>query len=90
MKSTVTEKGRVTIPKRIRDKLGLQPGQVLEFEARNGLLVGRKAEARSAVDAVVGILRRSGRPPIDVDAEITKMRGKPWNPKDDAPRAKRR
>ncbi len=88
MKSTVSEKGQVTIPKPLREKLGIRAGQVLDFETRDGMLVGRKATpAKSGVDAVFGIL---GRADLDVDAELEKMRGKPWNPEDDAPRAKRR
>jgi antitoxin PrlF len=88
MKSVVSEKGQVTIPKPLREKLGLRPGQVLEFESRNGTLVARKAVmGRDSVDAVVGILKGKLK---DVDAEIEKMRGKPWNPEDDAPRAHRR
>jgi AbrB family looped-hinge helix DNA binding protein len=86
MKGTVSEKGQVTIPKPLREKLGLRPGQVLEFESRDGLLIGRKIRgSRDAVDAVFGILESR-----DVDAEIEKMRGKPWNPTDDEPRAHRR
>jgi len=42
MKSIVSESGRVTIPKTVRDRLGLRPGTVLDFEARAGKLVGRK------------------------------------------------
>jgi AbrB family looped-hinge helix DNA binding protein len=86
MKSTVSEKGQVTIPKAVRDRLGLRPGQVLEFEARGGLLVGRKRAGESrAVDRLFGILG-----PLDVDAELTKSRGKAWNRAQDAPRAHRR
>jgi AbrB family looped-hinge helix DNA binding protein len=43
MKSVVSEKGQVTIPKSVRDRLGLKPGTVLEFEAQAGKLIGRKA-----------------------------------------------
>ena len=43
MKSVVSEKGQVTIPKPVRDWLGLTPGTELEFEAVDGRLVGRKA-----------------------------------------------
>ena len=32
MVSTVTDKGQVTLPKSIRDRLGIQPGTKLEFE----------------------------------------------------------
>ena len=86
MKASVSEKGQVTIPKPLRDRLGIRPGQVLEFEAREGTLVARKASGTTdPVDAVYGILA-----PFDVDDEIDKMRGKPWNPEDDAPRANRR
>lgn len=86
MKSLVSEKGQVTIPKAVRDRLGLRPGQVLEFEARGGLLVGRKRTgATRAVDRLFGILG-----PLDVDAELRKFRGRAWNPAQDAPRAHRR
>jgi AbrB family looped-hinge helix DNA binding protein len=35
----VTEKGQVTIPKPIRDKLGIGPGSEVEFILRNGEVV---------------------------------------------------
>ncbi len=43
MKSVVSEKGQVTIPKAVRDQLGLRPGVEIEFRAENGTLVGHKA-----------------------------------------------
>ncbi len=86
MKSTVSEKGQVTIPKPLRKKLGIGAGQVLDFEAKNGTLVARKAPIGvDFVEKVTGIL-----PPMDVDKEIARMRGPAWNPKYDVPRAKRR
>lgn len=81
MKSTVSEKGQVTIPKQVRDKLGLRAGVVIEFETRDGLLIGRKHSGRSPLDAVYGILA-----PFDVDKALEEMRGKPWNARQDAPR----
>ncbi|MGI9113557.1 MAG: AbrB/MazE/SpoVT family DNA-binding domain-containing protein [Chthoniobacterales bacterium] len=45
MKTTVSEKGQVTIPKALRDKLGLVPGVILQFDAIKGQLVGRKQMA---------------------------------------------
>jgi antitoxin PrlF len=32
MKAVVAERGQVTIPKRLRDRLGIRPGTVLEFQ----------------------------------------------------------
>jgi AbrB family looped-hinge helix DNA binding protein len=57
MSSTVSEKGQVTIPKVVRDRLGIRPGQVLEFEADEGRLVARKSIADDPVAAVSGILK---------------------------------
>jgi AbrB family looped-hinge helix DNA binding protein len=71
MKAVVSEKGQVTIPKRLRDRLGIQPGQVLDFEEDRGRLVARKAATRDPVDAVYGMLRGIGR----TDDLIREMRG---------------
>ena len=46
MKTIVSEKGQITIPKAVRTKLGLRPGTVLELDAEKGRLVGRKAGGR--------------------------------------------
>jgi antitoxin PrlF len=46
MNSVLSEKGQITIPKAIRQKLGLSPGTILEFDAIKGQLVGRKKLAR--------------------------------------------
>ena len=87
MKAVVSEKGQVTIPKKLRERLGIRRGQILEFETRDGLLIGRKAAEDDPVAAVYGILNLKD---FDVDAAINEMRGEPWNPALDAPRAKRR
>jgi antitoxin PrlF len=60
MKSRVSERGQITIPKPLRDRLGIVPGQVLEFEADQGRLVATKANERDPVDAVYGILGDAG------------------------------
>ena len=41
----VTEKGQVTIPKELRDALGIGAGTEVEFERRRDALVVRKARA---------------------------------------------
>jgi AbrB family looped-hinge helix DNA binding protein len=47
MQTMMTTKGQVTIPKRIRDELGLVPGQAVEFDANAaGEIVVRKPGAK--------------------------------------------
>jgi len=47
MIAIVSKRGRITIPKAVRTKLGIRPGTVLEVEAVAGKLVAVK---RSPVD----------------------------------------
>ena len=42
MNSILSEKGQVTIPKRLREDLGLAPGTVLDFSEENGRLIIRR------------------------------------------------
>ncbi|TVP82527.1 MAG: AbrB/MazE/SpoVT family DNA-binding domain-containing protein [Puniceicoccaceae bacterium] len=42
MNAIVSEKGQVTIPKELRDKLGLRAGSILRFSDENGVLQARK------------------------------------------------
>ena len=72
MKTTVSEKGQITIPKRLRDRLGLPPGTVLDFEESDGRLVGRKLVPADHLDELVGILPL---PPGGTDAMIRELRG---------------
>ncbi len=56
MQSIVSEKGQVTIPKRLRDRLGLRAGTVLEFDEEAGRLIGRKAASEDPLDELYGSL----------------------------------
>lgn len=71
MRATVSEKGQVTIPKRLRERLGIRAGEVLEFEAEHGRLVATKAGAADRVARVYGVLRLQAR----TDDLIREMRG---------------
>jgi len=71
MKAVVSEKGQVTIPKQLRDRLGIEPGQELEFSDEDGRLVARKVRERSPVDSVYGILDVPG----GTDALLDDLRG---------------
>ena len=72
MKTTVSEKGQITIPKRLRDRLGLRPGTILDFEEADGRLVGRKIIPADHLDALVGIVPS---PAGGTDALIRELRG---------------
>ena len=44
-RTTVSEKGQITIPKALRESLGIRPGTVLELTAVRGNLIAQKREA---------------------------------------------
>ena len=46
----------MTIPKELRERLGIRAGQVLEFEERGGQLTLSKRMSRSPVDELYGVL----------------------------------
>ena len=73
MKTVVSEKGQVTIPKPLRDRLGLRTGQVLDFHEERGRLVAVKVAPEDPVDRVYGILKL-GR---STDALLRALRGAP-------------
>jgi antitoxin PrlF len=71
VRTTISTKGQVTIPKEIRDRLGLRPGTELEFAEEDGRIIARKADVvRDPVAAVTGIISR-----VDVDAYLEETRG---------------
>jgi antitoxin PrlF len=74
MKAVVSEKGQVTIPKRLRERLGIRPGQVLDFDEEAGRLVATKATPeQDPVAAVYGIAKLNRR----TDDLMRELRGDP-------------
>jgi AbrB family looped-hinge helix DNA binding protein len=61
MTSTISSKGQITVPKPVRDRLGLRAGTPVEFELVAGGVVVRKGRrgGRRPVDAVRGVLKRT-------------------------------
>ena len=57
MKTTVSEKGQITIPKPLRVRLGIRVGQVLEVKEERGRLVMTKRAPRDPFDKYFGILK---------------------------------
>ncbi|MFO0793562.1 MAG: AbrB/MazE/SpoVT family DNA-binding domain-containing protein [Candidatus Brocadiaceae bacterium] len=54
----ITSKGQVTIPKKIRDKLGIRPGEDLAFEEKNSTFYIKKSLKKSPFDKWVGRLQK--------------------------------
>jgi antitoxin PrlF len=71
MKSRVAERGQVTIPKPLRDRLGIPPGTTLEFSEDHGRLVAVKTSPADPVAKVYGCLGRK----FNTDAFMTEIRG---------------
>jgi len=72
--SKLTSKGQITMPKEVRDRLGLRPGDEVEFIPDNGSYVVRKRAARSPFGKYIGYLSHlAGQ---DVDELVEEMRGK--------------
>lgn len=86
MEATVAERGQITLPKAVRDALGLSKGSVLKVELENGRIILRK----SVDDA---ISRARGRFALDDGFKTTEeamraIRGRaPGDPIDPDPRS---
>ena len=53
----VTSKGQITLPKIVREKLGVHPGEDVGFEEKDNLLVISKVVTKSPFDKWVGKLK---------------------------------
>ena len=72
MKARVAERGQVTIPKRLRDRLGVKPGTVLEFSEEHGRLIAVKTGGIDPVSEVYGCLSKR----LNTDAVMAQLRGR--------------
>ena len=73
MKAVVADRGQVTIPKALRQRLGIRPRTVLDFREENGALVARKAVESDAVAEVMGCLSLNR----TTDEILADLRGEP-------------
>jgi antitoxin PrlF len=71
MKAKVGGRGQVTIPKTLRDRLGIRPGTVLDFREEAGQLVAEKAQPLNVLDEAYGSLGRGRR----TDEILRELRG---------------
>ena len=61
MKATLTSKGQITIPVAIREKLGLKPGDQIEFDENATILVGRRVVNPAEWNQAMTAWRKSAR-----------------------------
>lgn len=69
----VTEKGQVTIPKKLRDRYGLHPDVEIDLVPdTDGIRIRKHTAAAHPIRGVFGILNR----PAKVDIYIEEIRGR--------------
>ncbi len=56
MTSRVSEKGQVTIPKQLRSRFGIRPGEEVAFREEDGRIVLEKVASTARFEAFYGIL----------------------------------
>jgi antitoxin PrlF len=75
MATTVTSKGQVTIPKLVRDHLGIGPGSRIEFRrADDGSIVIEKADGTRVPSRFAGVIGSAG-PGPSTDEIMALLRG---------------
>lgn len=72
--ATVTSKGQVTLPKKIRDALGIGPGSEVDFDLAEGGVLLRKRVPAEAFERWEGYLR-GHLPGASVDEMMEMLRG---------------
>lgn len=61
----ITSKGQITLPKEVRDRHNLRPGDMVEFVELNGETVVKARNVR-AID-LAGMLHRPGMRPVSIE-----------------------
>lgn len=74
----LTSKGQITIPMKVREKLGVSSGETLQFEENKGVFTIRKSIKKSPFDGWVGYLKKqkTNDTANDTDRIIEKLRGR--------------
>ena len=74
LSTSLTSKGQVTIPIRIRKILGVMPGDKIDFEEKNDIIILRRHE--NNIQACFGLLKASkGVSLADMDDAIANSAG---------------
>jgi antitoxin PrlF len=71
MRATLTSKGQITIPKEIRDAMGLKAGSQVDFVQRDGVVYLLPDDPEARIRLFLGILSEPGR----TDEVLADLRG---------------
>ena len=72
----ISERGQITIPKRFRDRFGMNKDVEVEITpTEHGLLIQKRSAAQHPVERVSGILDGVD-PAFDVDEYMAEIRGR--------------
>jgi AbrB family looped-hinge helix DNA binding protein len=82
MKATITSKGQITIPVKVRRRLNLKPGQVLEFDEESPYLKAIRIFDPGEMYAAIGCCKDKEAPARSAQEWLNKTRGKVKLPKD--------
>ena len=70
----ISQRGQITIPKRLRERFGLSPNAEVEVTpTKEGLLIRKRAAGQHPVDRVAGVLDGVD---FDIDQYIEEIRGR--------------
>ena len=87
MEATVAERGQITLPKQVRDALGLTKGTKLKIEIEGGRIVMRK-DVKDALSRLRGSIKLP--PGVTTDDIMRELRGRapgdPYPAPDDSER----
>ena len=64
--ATLTSKGQTTIPKEIRDGLGMKPGDRISFTLMPGGIAIMRVK-RKSIMKLAGALHKKGRKPVSIE-----------------------
>jgi antitoxin PrlF len=85
MTTTITVKGQVTLPKHVRDAIGLKPGDRVEVRATasGGVYIERPGAVRSYRERLEALAKQRPVRDMTTDEFMEESRGEPGTPKTD-------
>jgi len=71
LKGKITSKGQITIPRAIREKMGLEKGGHVIFDEQDGIIILRKAAGAGSFEKWTGYLKEAeGQSPDELIMEL--------------------